>query len=116
MRLKRRQDAPPDLEWVEEKLLALLKKVESREQAIAALSRRLEEGFSALLSIMKQLDTLEGGEELVEMRRRFREAYNELFAIANDLESLQEEVTESRELLQRMLALVELLKERGARR
>lgn len=109
-------EAQPDLKALESRLLVLLREVEKRERVVEVLTKRLEESFSSLLLVMEKLRAL--GEERApfELRQRVKETYSELFAIANDLEELREEVAKSRETIQRMLALIELLKERGARR
>ena len=107
-------EAPPILELVEKRLQALLREVEKRERIIADLTGKLEQQFLMVQSLMDKMRAL--GHVPAELRNRVREVYSTIFALANEVDEIREELAANKEMIQRVLALIELLKERGARR
>lgn len=106
------------LDRLERKLERALKELEKRERRARAIVSRLERVYARLPPLADMLERARDVDaELYEqLMPAVKEAHAEVMELANELDELVSFIEREREKLQRLLALVQLLKERSRRR
>jgi DNA repair exonuclease SbcCD ATPase subunit len=100
---------------LEKKLKRALKKLEAKERELRALRRRLESTYAQLPPLLRLLELARSFDrELYErFYPRVREAHSEAMELANRIDELQSTIEGEMENLRRLLALIQVLRERS---
>ena len=103
---------------LERKLKRALKRLEAKERELQALRRKLERTYARLPPLLRLLELARPLDR--ELYERFypmvREAHSEAMELANRIDELQSAIEGEMESLRRLLALVQVLKERSRKR
>ncbi len=105
------------LKRVERKLRRSLRKLEERERLIALTFQRLELLYAKLGFLRGAVERVREADaaSYAALRESLRLSASEIMAMANELEELKREAELAKEEVLRLLALVEVLKERSRR-
>jgi len=103
---------------LERKLKQALKGLEDKEKRVYAMRSKLERAYSELPPLLKLLELVRPVDR--ELYDQFhplvRMAHSEAMELANELDELESTIRRDKESLQRLLAFVQILKERSRKR
>lgn len=103
---------------LERKLKQALKGLEGKEKRVLAMRSKLERTYSELPPLLKLLELVRPVDRELydQFQPMVRMAHSEAMELANELDELQSTIERDKESLQRLLALVQILKERSRKR